>query len=151
MSTSALPLNATTRLIVKRWIDEAPDGYVAPRPSAPKKRRIQEEKYHAMLGDISKQVPFFGQKRDLETVKRLLVDAYARVKVQEGEPIQGWGSVLPSLDGAGVVQLGVQTRRFTIKQAAEFIEYLYAWGSDNDVVWSEPIEVPGWAREGALA
>jgi len=149
MTARALPLNARTRPIVKRWIDEAPEGYMAARPSEPKKRRTQEEKYHAMLGDIAKQVPFFGQRRDLETVKRLLVDAFARVKAAEGDPIQGWGHVLPSLDGAGVVQLGIQTRQFTVSQAAEFIEYLYAWGADNDVVWSEPVQVPDWYREGA--
>jgi hypothetical protein len=60
-------------------------------------------------------------------------------------------TVLPSLDGSGVVQLGIQTRRFTVRQASEFIEYLFAWGAENGVVWSEHIDVPGWMQERAAA
>ncbi|WP_368640456.1 recombination protein NinB [Castellaniella ginsengisoli] len=145
--TGTLILTPATRPIARRHLDAAPDGYVFETPKEPKKRRIQEERYHAMLGDIAKQVEFFGQKRDLETVKRLLVDAFARVMADDGNPLQGWGTVLPSLDGSGVVQLGIQTRRFTIRQASEFIEYLFAWGAENNVIWSERVDVPGWLRE----
>lgn len=146
-----IPLNRTTRYTAHRWIDEAPDGFTFEKPKEPEKRRTQEERYHAMLGDIAKQVEFFGQKRDRETVKRLLVDAFARVMAADGDPIQGWGTVLPSLDGSGVVQLGVQTRRFTVRQASEFIEYLFAYGAENNVIWSERVDVPGWVREGVPA
>ena len=126
-----------------RHLDAAPIGYVF-RVEEAKKRRIQEEKYHAQLGDIAKQVPFFGKMRDEETVKRLLIDAFVRVvrDIAKGEgkpdpfPIQG--AMLPSLDGEGVVQLGVQSRKFTVKQAALFIEYLYSYGAENSVRWTEP-------------
>jgi hypothetical protein len=51
--------------------------------------------------------------------------------------------VVPSLNGDGVIQLGVQSRKFNVRQAAEFIEYLFAWGAENNVWWSEPgIEPP---------
>lgn len=146
-----IPLTKATRYTAHRWIDEAPDGYIFERPKEPKRRELQNERFHAMLGDIAKQVEFFGQKRDPETVKRLLVDAFCRVMAEDGDPIQGWGTVLPSLDGSGVVQLGVQTRRFTIRQASEFIEYLFAWGAENGVIWSEKIDVPGWLREKVAA
>lgn len=144
----ALILTPSTRPIARRRLDAAPDGYVFEDPKEPKKRRIQEERYHAMLRDIAKQVEFFGQKRDPETVKRLLVDAFARVMAAAGTPLRGWGTVMPSLDGSGVVQLGVQTRNFTIPVASEFIEYLFAWGAENNVIWSERVDVPGWVREG---
>lgn len=91
-----------------------------------------------MLGDIAKQVEFFGQKRDDETTKRLLIDAFARVRKEEGRPLPGHGAVLPSLDGMGVVQLGVQSRSFSKDDASEFIEYLFAFGAENSVIWSDP-------------
>ncbi len=146
-----ITITKSTRSIAHRWVDEAQDGWILRRPEEPKKHRIQEERYHAMLGDIAKQVSFFGLKRDLETVKRLLVDAFCRVMAANGEPIQGWGTVLPSLDGTGVVQLGVQTRRFKVHEASAFIEYLFAYGDENDVVWSEKVDVPGWVREKVAA
>mgnify|MGYP003542979798 FL=1 len=114
------------------------------RISEPTKRRIQEERYHAMIGDISKQVDFLGKKRDSETWKRLLIDAYVRVAREnakaEGkqDPFAGQGEVVPSIDGTSVVQLGVQSREFKVKQASEFIEYLFAYGAERGVTWSDP-------------
>ncbi len=111
----------------------APDGYVV-RIDPPKKSRDQEAMYHAMFGEISKTQTFMGKKWDAETWKRLLVDAFARVKAAEGEPIQGHGAMVPNLDHTGFVQLGVQTRRFTKKEASEFIEFLNAWVADAEEV-----------------
>lgn len=91
------------------------------------KTREQEEKYHAMIGDIAKQAQHMGAKWSAEDWKRLLVDQYMR----EVEEIQG--KVVPNLDGSGIVQLGYQTRKFTKEQASEFVEWLYSWAADNGI------------------
>ena len=120
----------------------APEGYVV-TISEPAKKREQEEKYHAMIGEIAKQCTFMGRKFDSESWKRLLVDAYVRVAREnataEGkpDPFKGQGGVIPNLDGTGFVQLGIQTRGFTIKQASEFIEYMLDYGQNNLVVFSD--------------
>jgi len=79
-------------------------------------------------------------KLNREDWKRLLIDAFARIKAAEGNPLKGYGRILPSLDGTGFVQLGVQSRDFRKSEASEFIEYLYAFGADHEpeVIWSEP-------------
>lgn len=43
------------------------------------KSREQEEKYHAMIGDISRQMLYHGEKLDQESWKRLLVEAFVQV------------------------------------------------------------------------
>jgi hypothetical protein len=91
------------------------------------KTREQEEKYHAMIGDIAKQAQHMGAKWSAEDWKRLLVDQYLR----EVENIQG--KVVPNLDGSGIVQLGFQTRNFTKEMANEFIEWLYSWSANNGI------------------
>ncbi len=91
------------------------------------KSREQEEKYHAMIGDIAKQAQHMGAKWSAEDWKRLLVDQYLR----EVENIQG--KVIPNLDGSGIVQLGYQTRKFTKEQASEFVEWLYSWAANNGI------------------
>jgi hypothetical protein len=91
------------------------------------KTREQEEKYHAMIGDIAKQAQHMGAKWSAEDWKRLLVDQYLR----EVENIQG--KVVPNLDGSGIVQLGFQTRNFTKEMANEFIEWLYSWAANNGI------------------
>lgn len=129
----------------------APDGLVV-RFSDPVKKREQEEKYHAMCGDIAKVVPFMGRMEGLEEWKRLLVDAFVRVMRDEAkatgkpDPFADQGRVVPSLDGGGVVQLGVQTRRFTVAIAAQFIEYLYAFGAERGVIWSDPSSATNWGK-----
>ena len=91
------------------------------------KTREQEEKYHAMIGDIAKQAQHLGSKWSSEDWKRLLVDQFLR----EEANIQG--KIIPNLDGTGIVQLGFQTRKFTKEQASEFVEWLYAWSGNNGI------------------
>jgi hypothetical protein len=129
-------VHPTARQLASRACIQAPDGFIV-EIKPPNKSRDQEAKYHSMFGDVAKQVPFMGAMRDLETWKRLLVDAFARVKAAEGDPVQGVGAIMPNLDGSGFVQLGVQTRRFSKRHASEFIEFLFAWGSDNHVRWTD--------------
>lgn len=136
--------HATARRLAHEAIDTAPDGFMV-EVSEPAKKRIQEEKYHAMIGDIARDCEFMGKKWDRETWKRLLLDAYVRVArniaYAEGrpDPFPDQSHVIPALDGHGFVQLGVQSRSFKVKQAADFIEYLYAYGSEQGVRWSEPM------------
>jgi hypothetical protein len=92
------------------------------------KSREQEEKYHAMINDIAKQAQHLGAKWSSEDWKRLLVDQYLR----EAQDKQS--KIIPNLDGTGIVQLGLQTRKFTKEQASEFVEWLYAWAAENGVV-----------------
>jgi len=96
------------------------------------KSREQEEKYHAIIGDIAKQAQHMGAKWGAEDWKRLLVDQYSRDRMMYGAPI------LPNLDNTGIVQLGVQTRHFTKEQASDFVEFLQAWAADNGVTLNEP-------------
>jgi len=91
------------------------------------KTREQEEKYHAMIGDIAKQAQHMGAKWSAEDWKRLLVDQYMRdIGMYSGK-------VIPNLDSSGIVQLGHQTRNFTKEQASEFVEWLYSWAANNGI------------------
>jgi hypothetical protein len=126
------------RKSICRNVLAAPEGYVV-TITEPKKKRIQEEKYHAMIGDIANQCTFMNQKWHEDDWKRLLVDAFAKAMREAGTPLHHDGRVVPSLDMERVVQLGIQTRDFWVGEAANFIEYLYAWGVAHtpEVVWSD--------------
>jgi len=91
------------------------------------KSREQEEKYHAIIGDIAKQAQHMGHKWDAESWKRLMVDKYLRETGFMNSPI------IPNLDGTGIIQLGFQTRKFSKEQASEFVEFLLAWCADNGI------------------
>jgi len=95
------------------------------------KSRDQEEKYHAMIGEIAKQAQHLGAKWDSESWKRLLVDQFCKDNGLKT------GAVIPNLAGDGIVQLGMQTRNFTKEQASEFVEWLHAWGAEHGVTFNE--------------
>ena len=93
--------------------------------------RDQEEKYHAMIGEIAKQAQHLGAKWDSESWKRLLVDQFCKDNGLKT------GAVIPNLAGDGIVQLGMQTRNFTKEQASEFVEWLHAWGAEHGVTFEQ--------------
>ena len=95
------------------------------------KSRLQEEKYHAIIGDIAKQAQHMGAKWSAEDWKRLLVQEFCRQAGLES------GQIIPNLAGDGIVQLGRQTRKFTKEQASEFVEFLLAWSAENGVTINE--------------
>ena len=91
------------------------------------KSRDQEEMYHAIIGHISKQASHLGAKWNAEDWKRFLVWQFAK------EVGISTGKLVPSLDGTGIVQLGMQTRKFTKDQASQFTEWLLAWAAQNGI------------------
>jgi hypothetical protein len=114
---------------------QAPEGYVV-KVIEQLKKREQEEKYHAMIGDISKQCEHVGRTWDLDDWKRILVDEFAEEMRMVGAPLHHDSRITPSIDGKRIVQLGIQTRDFYVNEAAQFIEYLYSFGADRSVIWT---------------
>jgi len=98
------------------------------------KSRDQEEKYHAIIGEIAKQAQHMGAKWDAETWKRLLVDKYVR-------EIGLTSKIMANLDNDGLIQLGVQTRKFTKEQANEFVSFLICWCDQNGIELNDDSKV----------
>jgi hypothetical protein len=103
---------------------------------------IQRDKYHAMIGDIAKHEAHFTA----EVWKRLLIDQFKADTLNDAHPrlkafwLREKIEMLPSLDRQRVVILGEQSRNFPKFVASAFVEWLYAWGADKDIRWSEPRE-----------
>jgi hypothetical protein len=98
------------------------------------KTRDQEQKYHAIIGDIAKQAQHMGAKWDSETWKRLLVDKYVR-------EIGLTSQIMANLDNDGLVELGFQTRKFTKEQASEFVAFLICWCDQNGIELNDDSKV----------
>ena len=103
------------------------DKHLVLEIKATDKTREQELKYHAMIDEIAKQASHMGAKWSSEDWKRLLVDQFCK---ENGIKT---GVVIPNLSGDGIVQLGLQTRKFTKEQASDFVEFLYAWGAEHGI------------------
>jgi hypothetical protein len=108
------------------------------------KSRLQEEKAHAMLGDIARQAKHLNRMFDLDSWKRLTVAQFRIDCIQNNVPrvADYWRKqkveLVPSLDGSALVTLGAQTRDFPKYVYAAWITWLYAYGDQLGIVWSEP-------------
>lgn len=94
-----------------------------------KSRRSVEQNdcLHAICHEISQQRVWAGRQIDTEGWKRLLVECFCRTTGKSQ------GQVVPSLDGQSVVNLGLQTRRMSVADMSELIEWAQAWCVENDV------------------
>lgn len=113
----------------KAWVIAGHRLTLEIRPQS--KSREQEEKYHAAIGEISQQAMHLGSKWDAEAWKRFLLDAFAK------ETGRQRGRIVPNLTGDGVVEVGLQSRKFSKQDASDFVEWLQAWCAANGVRLSQ--------------
>ena len=95
------------------------------------KSRDQEEKYHAIIGEVSKAAQHLGSVWSPDDWKRLLIDKFAR------DTGRTHGKVIPNLDKTGVVEVGIQSRKFSVSDGSDFIEWLHCWCAQNGVELSQ--------------
>ena len=97
----------------------------------PRRSIDQNSKFHAVIEEIAQQASHLGSKWDSESWKRLLLDKFGK------ETGRARGRVIPNLDGDGVVEVGLQSRKFTKQDASEFVEFLHWWCEENGVRLSQ--------------
>ena len=88
--------------------------------------------FHCIIREIARQASHLGAKWDEESWKRFLVDQWAAdTKHDRGQLVQ-------SLDGERIVQLGRQTRKFSVEEASEFTDWLIYWCAENGIKYDVP-------------
>ena len=111
----------------------------------PRRNSLSNRKLHALIGDIHKQAvleldgesrPMSGYKPDV--CKAFMVKWFDMDLKEAGDPLSRPGyRVVDPLDG-DLVYVRPSTKDMSQKEACKFIEWLYAWGCDHGVVFSDP-------------
>lgn len=86
----------------------------------------QNRRMWAMLGDISRQVNWYGKKLSPEDWKHVFSSSLRKL------------DVVPNLDGTGFVALGLSTSSMTKGEMGDLMTLMEAFGAERDVCWSEP-------------
>jgi hypothetical protein len=107
------------------------------------RREGQNAHFHAIIADIAKQDQLYGKKLDAESWKRLLIDAFKHETKDMPELAGEWAKfgemqLLPALNHAGFVAVGEQSRTFTVRLAAAFIEWLNAYAAERGLTLHVP-------------
>ncbi|KAA3503255.1 hypothetical protein DXM27_10380 [Rhizobium rhizogenes] len=127
MSTrEAVVLNSPEdREKVVRWARHVSDGTIVEFRKSTRSHE-QNAKMHAMLGEVSDQVVWYGQKLKVEDWKNMFTASLRKA------------SVVPGIDPGTVVPLGIHTSTMTIDEMSNMIELIYAFGAENNVTFKEP-------------
>ena len=114
------------RALAVQLVMKAPDGFVVTIREQTRTGE-QSDKMWAMLGDIARAKPM-GRRHTSEDWKALAMNAC------------GWEcQFMEGLDGRPFPQ-GFRSSRLTKSQMSTLIEWLYAFGAEHGVQWSEPAE-----------
>ncbi len=84
---------------------------------------------HSCLADLSRQVDWAGRRQDIDVWKRLATAAWLR---ETGKAT----AIFPALDGQGVDVLYRRTSSLTVKECADLVTWLHAFGDMQGVKWS---------------
>lgn len=120
-------VGASQRALAHKLVEYAPQDAVLNIREATR-TLDQNAKFHAMISDIARAKPQ-GRVLPTDTWKVLILAACGHKMRFE-----------PALDGDGVVPVGLRSSRLTKAQMSDAIEWMYAWGAEHGVVWTEPMK-----------
>lgn len=110
------------------WCQKAPSG-TRVEFKASKRTLPQNDRMWAMLTDVANQKEHCGRKYTPDQWKILMMHACGR-EVQ----------FIPALDGKTFLPWGQSSSDLSKDEMSELIEFLFQWGAENGVVWSDPSE-----------
>lgn len=92
---------------------------------APRRTTDQNALMWSLLGQISKQVDWYGQKLTSEDWKDVLTASLRRTRV------------VPGIDVGTFVPLGMRTSQMTKEEISDLLELIYAFGAERGVKFRE--------------
>jgi hypothetical protein len=112
------------RETVAAWARNAPVGSTF-EVRAPRRSLDQNALMWSLLGQISKQVEWYGVHLSSEDWKDVLTASMRRTRV------------VPGIDPNTFVPLGMRTSQMTKEELSDLLELIYAFGAEKDVKFRE--------------
>ena len=114
------------RFYAERWDWQKP---MAVSIDELRRKEEQSRKFHAMVRDISLQIPWAGGMRSAAAWKLLLISGHTVATKNEVEMVTGLENEL--------LNIRESSSQMTIRRMASLIEYTQAWGAGNGVKFKE--------------
>lgn len=116
--------SAAERNQIATWARNVPVGTTV-EFRAPRRSSDQNALMWSLLGQISKQVEWYGEKLSSEDWKDVLTASLRKAHV------------VPGIDAGTVVPLGMRTSQMTKAEISDLIELTYAFGAERGVKFRE--------------
>lgn len=121
-------INESVRANALNAVKSAPDKFIIDIRK-PTRKLSQNARFHALLGDIARQVTWCGKKLRPEQWKVLLISGHAVATKQEAE-------VVPGLEGE-YVNIRESSAEMSVGRMASLIEYTTAWAAGHNVRFTD--------------
>lgn len=118
---------------VAKWAMQAPFG-TRVEFKATKRTLPQNDRFWAMLTDISCQVEHCGRKYTPDIWKHIMMQAWGR-EVR----------FIPTLSGDGVIPIPLSSSELSKVEMSDLIEFMFCEGAKRGIVWSDPASKEGLA------
>jgi hypothetical protein len=118
-----------------RWVNGLPAG-TRVEFKGPQRSIDQNDRMWAMLTDISRQHKHAERRFTTNEWKVLFLHACGRET-----------QFLPALSGNGFVPYGQSSSDLSVAEMTELLEFMFAWGAENGIVWSDPTQPAELAGE----
>jgi hypothetical protein len=118
--------NPAIRAKAADWLVKAPDG-TRVEFKAPQRTLEQNSRMWAMLTDIATQQEHGGRKYPADDWKAIFLSALGRET-----------RFVPSLYGESFIPIGQSSSDLSKQEMSDLIELMFAWGTENGVVFNEP-------------
>jgi len=129
MTTKRLYLKSATNAAYLRYVVDEMEVGDQMRVGPPDRLLVQNARFHAMCGDVAKQKKYMGRTLKLAQWKILFISAHM---IEAGE-----GSDIVAGFTGEFVNLRESSAGMSIKRMASLIEYVAAWGAQNEVKFTE--------------
>ena len=127
-----------------KGIAKGPVSVTLGRPEEPRSVPVNA-KFHCMISDIRHQAMIHIPGRrirmadyNMDEAKALLVMWFARERDLNGDPLTNSPRSITDPTTGEQVQIRPSTAQWGKRDASDFVEWLYALGSDCKIQWSEP-------------
>jgi hypothetical protein len=114
------------RKLIQKWAANVDVGTCVEFAEGPRRTDAQNDRMWAMLGDISKQVEWYGQYLKDEDWKDMFTASLRRLRV------------VPGIDAGTFIPLGMRTSKMRKGEMSDLLTLMAAFGDEHNVVWSEP-------------
>lgn len=119
--------NEADRTAVLGWCKSAELGTLV-EFRAPRRTMPQNDRMWAMLSDIVKQKKEVnGKTHSTNEWKSMFMEALGFEQ-----------ELMASLDGQRFFSMGTESSKLGKEDFSALIEFIFAWGAENDVKWSDP-------------
>lgn len=116
------------RKLIQRWAANVRLGTIVEFAEGPKRTTEQSDKMWAMLGEISAQVDWYGQKLSDADWKDVFTASIRKLRV------------VPGIDAGSFIPLGMRTSKMRKAEMSDLLELIGAFGAEHGVQFNDQRE-----------